>query len=81
MSTFRDHPERQRWVSVVKPAEGDAVLLRQSRHPVHVGVWLAVDGGGVLHAVKDAGVVFQKLPELLLHGWRVEGFYQFVENQ
>ena len=81
MMTFRDHPERQRWMSVVKPVEGDAVLLRQSRHPVHVGVWLVVDGGGVLHAVKDAGVVFQKLPELLLHGWRVEGFYQKVENQ
>jgi hypothetical protein len=47
---------------------------------VHVGVWLAVDGGGVFHAVKDAGVVFQKLPELMLHGWRVEGFYQFEEN-
>ena len=35
---------------------------------------------GVLHAVKDAGVVFQKLPELLLHGWRVEGYYRFVES-
>jgi hypothetical protein len=81
MTTFRDHPERQRWAVVSQPAEGDAVLLRQSRHPVHVGVWLAVDGGGVLHAVKDAGVVFQKLPELLLHGWRVEGYYRFVENQ
>ena len=80
MTTFRDHPERQRWVAVAQPAEGDAVLLRQSRHPVHVGVWLAVDGGGVLHAVKDAGVVFQKLPELLLHGWRVEGYYRFVES-
>jgi hypothetical protein len=80
MTTFRDHPERQRWSLVPQPAEGDAVLLRQSRHPVHVGVWLAVDGGGVLHAVKDPGVVFQKLPELLLHGWRVEGFYRFVES-
>jgi hypothetical protein len=80
VSTFRSHPERQRWAVVVQPVEGDAVLLRQSRHPVHVGVWLEIDGGGVLHAVKDAGVVFQKLPDLLLHGWRVEGFYRFVES-
>ena len=81
MSTFRDHPERQRWTTVTSPIEGDAVLLRQSRHPVHVGVWLDVDGGGVLHAVKDAGVVFQKLPELLLHGWRVEGYYRHSEER
>jgi len=24
--------------------------------------------------------VYQKIPELLLHGWRVEGFYQFMER-
>ena len=78
LSAFRDHPERQRWQQVECVKAGDAVLLRQSRHPVHVGVWLDVDGGGVLHAVKDAGVVYQKLPELLLHGWRVEGFYRFA---
>jgi hypothetical protein len=82
LGAFRDHPERQRWQNVAytkdHAQEGDAVLLRQSRHPVHVGVWLDVDGGGVLHAVKDAGVVYQKLPELLLHGWRVEGFYRFA---
>ena len=78
LSAFRDHPERQRWQKVECVKTGDAVLLRQSRHPVHVGVWLDVDGGGVLHAVKDAGVVYQKLPELLLHGWRIEGFYRFA---
>ena len=27
MTTFRDHPERQRWMTVPQPAEGDAVLL------------------------------------------------------
>lgn len=73
---FRDHPERRRWERVALPAEGDAVLLRRSRHPVHVGVWLAADGGGVLHCVKGAGVVFQRLPELELHGWRIEGYYR-----
>ncbi len=75
--TFRAHPERRRWRSVDRPAEGDAVLMRQSRHPVHVGLWLEVDGGGVLHAVRDAGVVFQRPQELATHGWRIEGFYRF----
>ena len=79
VTSFKDHPERQRWFGVSQPVEGDAVLMRQSRHPVHVGVWLLVDGGGVLHTVKDTGVVFQKLPELLLHGWQVEGYYRLME--
>ena len=82
LSSFRDHPERQRWRRVERageqPREGDAVLMRQSRHPVHVGIWLAVDGGGVLHAARDIGVVFQNARDLATHGWRIEGFYRFT---
>ncbi len=48
LAGFRDHPERRRWQLVDRPCEGDAMLMRQSRHPVHVGLWLTVDGGGVL---------------------------------
>ncbi|GAB4387210.1 NlpC/P60 family protein [Albidovulum sp.] len=77
LAAFRRHPERRRWRAVEAPAEGDAVLMRQSRHPVHVGLWLAVDGGGVLHVVRGAGVVFQRPPELLAHGWRIAGVYRF----
>lgn len=75
--TFRDHPERRRWVKVEHPAEGDCVLLRQSRHPIHVGIWLDVDGGGVLHCSRESGVVFQRPAALELNGWGIEGFYRF----
>ncbi len=82
LAGFRDHPERQRWRRVERarerPREGDAVLMRQSRHPVHVGIWLAVDGGGVLHAARDIGVVFQGPADLAGHGWRIEGTYRFT---
>ena len=77
---FRDHPERQRWTAVQEPDEGDCVLLRQSRHPIHVGVWLGVDGGGVLHAVEGNGVVFQRVRDLLASSWRIEGFYRRNED-
>lgn len=80
LTAFRDHPERQRWSLVASPAEGDCVLLRQSRHPIHVGVWLSVDGGGVLHAVEANGVVFQRVRDLLTCGWRIEGFYRRNED-
>ena len=52
--------------------------MRQSRHPVHVGLWLNVDGGGVLHAARDIGVVFQNTWDLAAHGWRIEGTYRFT---
>jgi len=81
---FQSHPERERWEVVAHPHdrfEGDAVLMRQSRYPVHVGVWLGADGGGVLHCMQGAGVVFQRIEHLRLHGWQVEGIYRFKEVQ
>jgi cell wall-associated NlpC family hydrolase len=78
---FRDHSERERWQGVEKPEEGDCVLLCQSRHPVHVGIWLEADRGGVLHCEESKGVVFQDRALLRLSGWQVEGFYKFVGDQ
>jgi len=75
---FRDHPERQRWELVNAPNDGDCVLMRQARYPIHVGVWLAVDNGGVLHCSQEAGVAFQTLNSLALNGWSVEGFYRYI---
>ena len=63
---FSDHPERQRWTRIDQPRHGCAVLVRR---PMHIGVWLDMDGGGVLHCVRGAGVVFT-------HGgaWPASGF-------
>ena len=54
-SLFSNHPERQRWTNISVPEHGCAVLVRR---PMHVGIWLNLDGGGVLHCVRGAGVVF-----------------------
>ena len=75
---FRDHPERQRWELVNAPNDGDCVLMRQARYPIHVGVWLDADNGGVLHCSQEAGVAFQTLNSLTLNGWSVEGFYRYI---
>ena len=79
LHTFKNHPERQRWAAVDVPKQGDAVLMRQSRHPVHVGVWVDADSGGVLHCAQQIGVVFQQLSSLASHGWQVEGYYRWKE--
>jgi len=80
--TFRDHPERKRWQLTDTPEQGDAVLMRQSRHPIHVGIWITISPSeqGVLHCVKGNGVVFQNMASLKLAGWQVEGFYRFQGN-
>lgn len=63
---FLRHPERDRWARVERPAPGDAVIVHR---PLHVGVWLPADGGGVLHAVRGAGVIYTRDA-----AWRVSGF-------
>lgn len=76
--TIDAHPERQRWETVNKPKEGDIALMRQSRHPIHVGIWLDVDGGGILHCIQGAGVVFQNLLSLSSTGWKIENYYRYI---
>ena len=75
--TIDKHPERQRWEAVSPPQEGDIALMRQSRYPIHVGLWVDVDGGGILHCIQGAGVVFQGLEALEFTGWKIEAYYTY----
>lgn len=56
--------------------DGDLVLMAHARHPAHIGIWLAVDGGGILHCVRGPGVVFSKASTLASAGWGHLEFYQ-----
>lgn len=71
-----DNPERANWLPVSSPVEGDAVLMAHSRYPSHVGLWVDVDGGGVLHCVEGAGVIFQTIKNLKACGWGHVEFYR-----
>ena len=50
----------------LRPQHGDIVVIRR---PYHVGVWLDIDGGGVLHAIHGACVIWT--PDA---SWRTSGF-------
>lgn len=78
-AAMRDERKAQanHWDRIEPPQDGDAVLLAHSRHPTHVGVWLAVDGGGVLHCVNGAGVVFSTIAALRAAGWGRVEFYRY----
>ena len=74
---FNDHPERARWQEITGPMNGAIVLMhRQGAHAraIHAGVYLDLDGGGVLHADEEAGVTFDDPVSLQMRNWRVE-FY------
>lgn len=58
--------EMDRWPAVQRPRHGDAVLVHR---PLHIGTWLDVDGGGVLHCVEGIGVIFTADS-----AWRTSGF-------
>ena len=63
---MRGHSERDNWQRVKFPQHGDMVLVHR---PMHYGVWIDVDGGGVLHCVRGAGVVYTKGAS-----WQFSGF-------
>ena len=63
---FRNHSERDNWLRVPKREHGCAVVIHR---PLHIGVWLDVDGGGVLHCVRGLGVIFT-----LDAVWQFSGF-------
>lgn len=66
-SLFIGHAERREWRQVPAPVDGCLVEIR--RPSMHVGIWLDVDGGGVLHCARGIGVTFTKD-----RNWGMSGF-------
>ena len=64
------------WDLVRAPIELDVVQMSHGAHPTHVGVWIEADGGLVMHAVRGAGVLCQRLASLRLNGWRLLDIYR-----
>lgn len=75
---FVVNPERARWVPVTRPVEGDAVLVYKGNAADHVGVWIDVDGGKILHAAPGIGVVSTSTKALRRLGWNPIEFYRFM---
>ena len=76
LSAFKKDLAFQSFQQVAVPMDGDVVLLRQAKNPVHCGLWLNIDGGGVLHCVRGSGVVFQNIHSLNLSGWFLDSYYR-----
>ena len=73
---YREEIESGRWRIVPRPVHGCGALLRDGDQP-HVGIWLQCDGGGVLHALEGAGVVFTRRRNLRDAGYERTTWYEF----
>jgi hypothetical protein len=77
VETIEHHEIRDGWPEVATPGHGDLVTMTQSQHPHHIGTFLALDGGRVLHATKHEGVMCCTLVQLKLEGFRGLRFHRY----
>lgn len=61
---------RRTWRRVEVPTHGDMVEFQRFGRADHVGVWLDVDRGGVLHCMQGPGTCFDRVADLEVLGWR-----------
>ena len=64
------------WECVDVPAHGDGALLRGGDFP-HVGVWLDIERGGVLHSQHGIGVIWTPRSALRLAGYSRVKYHRF----
>jgi hypothetical protein len=70
---FGNHAERGRWQRMSMPEHGAAVIVHR---PLHIGTWLDVDGGGVLHCTRGVGVIFTHHSAWLVSGFGRREYFQ-----
>lgn len=73
---LRGHDEKANWIETHAPMDGDGVYLHKKSDPSHVGIYLEVDGGGVLHCQQGFGVLFTPRNRLIQSGWQRATFWR-----
>lgn len=81
IKSFKSNDELHNWYSVDKPKNGTAVLLSQAQNSSHVGVWIDVDGGKLLHCLQNSGVILSSRANLQTAGWSNIRYYEHIENK
>lgn len=79
LQLFRSHCRSGEWQQVDQPSHGDAALMREGRQP-HVGIYLDIDGGGILHALEDIGVIWTRAQHLHSFGFGRTTYYRINSN-
>lgn len=63
------------WIKLDRPLNGCVVAIGPLSLVEHVGVYLDIDNGVILHCMPKAGVLCQKEATITNHGVKVLGYY------
>lgn len=75
----REHMARDQWkVAEIDRQNGQLVELAHGKHPFHIGVYLDIDGGGILHSLAGIGVAFDRPIVLTASGWRKFIYHDWI---
>lgn len=64
------------WVEVTTPQDGDVVQMGHAKRPHHLGIWLDIADGKILHSTEHSGVIAQSVAQAKINGWRVLNIYR-----
>jgi len=73
---FLNNPLRQRFKEVRIPVDGCAVFMSKGKYTSHIGTYLNIGEGRVLHCIEYSGTVIQSLSDLKAYGWNIVGFFE-----
>lgn len=73
---YDERMHSREWEIADKPFHGAGVLMRGGDDP-HVGAWLDLEGGGVLHSMERVGVIWSPRATLRMLGFSRLKFYRF----
>ncbi len=64
------------WQPIEQPGHWSLVFWSQLTRPSHVGIYLDIDGGRILHNTQRTGVVCQSVHDMSLQGWCNPRYYR-----
>lgn len=73
---FLKHPLRQRFKQVTIPVDGCAVFMSKGKYTSHIGTFLNIGEGKVLHCIEYSGTIIQNLSLVKASGWNIIGFFK-----
>lgn len=69
------HPERKRWRQIPRPVDGALISMAQQGRGYHLGTFVALDGGLIVHTLEESGVVADRAVHLRTLGWHSIKWY------
>lgn len=76
---IRGHAARQQWKKAdVFPKHGQLVEMSRANLPFHIGVYLDIDSGGIIHSAQGIGVGFDPLIIMPSQGWRNLTYHDWI---